>query len=260
MLTRFALAALFFLSALASGEAAASPITKTLTINVYQVCMTDGSNCAATGPGDPSQEFFAASTAKIWMQAGISVLYNFVGEIHNSLFTNIDDGVAGRTFDDLAHLGANYQSTTLVDMFLVHTVVGAYGEGWLGLGGLVMAMDTILGYAPGGRIDTMAHELGHNLGLVPPTDPNFDGSFHSTDPNQLMASGGIRHIPLTLGDINPDGLGYDQLSENQINVARQSSLLRDVDVAAVPEPASLALMFASLASLLLLVRRRRDLA
>lgn len=257
MITRSILAALLLLSALASTEALASPITKTLTVNVYQVCMTDGSDCAATGPGDPSQEFFAASTAKIWAQAGISVFYNLVGTINNSLFANIDDGVAGRTFDDLAHVGGNYLSSTMVDMFLVHTIAGAYGEGWIGAGGLAVAMDTILAFAPGGRIDTMAHELGHNLGLDVAPDPNADGNGHSNDPNQLMASGGIRNIPLTLSDINPDGLGYDQLSENQIEVARRSSLLRDIDVAAVPEPAPFAISFVGLMLLLVFRQARR---
>jgi hypothetical protein len=91
----------------------------------------------------------------------------------------------------------------------------------------------------------MAHELGHNFGLDPVTDPQYAGSTdpgHSNDPNQLMASGSIRNVPLTLADINPDGLGYDQLSQFQIDFARMSSLLHDVTVSAVPEPGSLSLL------------------
>ena len=53
-------------------------------------------------------------------------------------------------------------------MFLVHTIAGAYGEGWFAWGGIGIAMDTVMAYNGGlGRIDTIAHELGHNLGLVP---------------------------------------------------------------------------------------------
>ena len=56
-------------------------------------------------------------------------------------------------------------------MFLVHNLDfnAAYGEGWLGFGGLVMNMDLVMAFNGGaGRIDTIAHELGHNLGLVQP--------------------------------------------------------------------------------------------
>lgn len=251
MLAAFALSAL-----LLPGLASALPITKTLTLNVYQVCQTDGSNCASTGPvGDT---FFEVATNKIWAQAGISVGFSFAGQILNSLFTQIDDGVEGRRFSDIAASTGNFQSSTVVDMFLVHRVNGgdAYGEAWQDAGGLVMGMDDIMSFGTGGRIDTMAHELGHNLGLVPTTDPQYAGTgdpSHSNDGNQLMASGAIRQVPSTLADINPSGLGYDQLSAFQIDVARQSSLLSPV-----PEPEGYALLLAGLAFVTCLSRRSRQ--
>lgn len=237
------------------GAANASPIIdKGLTINVYQLCDDAGANCAALGPA--GDNFYAAETNKIWAQAGISVSYNFMGTINNSLYLNIDDSAAN-SFFNLASLTGNLQSSTIVDMFLVHTVVDAYGEGWSGAGGLVMGMDDILGYpGPRGRIDTMAHELGHNLGLDPVSDPQYAGPTdpgHSNDPNQLMASGSIRNVPLTLDDINPDGLGYDQLSPFQIAIARESSLLQDLP-GAIPEPEMLSLMLGGLGMIAL--RRR----
>jgi len=254
-------AALMFASAFSAQSASAAVvIDKTITLNVYQVCDNGGANCAALG-ATPGDNFFSAATNKIWNQAGIRVLYNFVGQLNNSNFLNIDDNVAGRTFADLAGTTGNLQSTTVVDMFLVHTVAGAYGEGWSDAGGLVMGMDDILGFAPGGRIDTMAHELGHNLGLDPLSDPQYAGAAdpgHSNDPNQLMASGTIRNIPLTTSDISPNGLGYDQLSQYQINYARNSSLLRDL-VSSVPEPGTWALMIMGFGLVGATLRRRRTL-
>jgi len=235
-----------------SCTALASTIDRTLTLNVYQVCDNSGGDCASLGPaGDP---FFAAATDKIWAQAGIGVNFDFAGQIDNSTWLNIDDSVTGDTFADIANSTGHLASTTVVDVFLVHTLDNqtAYGEGWWGAGGLVMGMDTIMGYASGGRIDTMAHELGHNLGLDPTDDTEYANGGHSNNPYELMASGSIRYVPLTVADINPDGSHLDQLSLYQIDYARQSSLLSD----SVPEPASFALMAGGMLCVWILRRRR----
>lgn len=231
----------------------AAPVTKTVEINIYQLCNDAALTvCASSGPAGNS--YFADSTNKIWAQAGISVTFNFVSKIFSSAFYDINDGVAGDGFNDLhAAYGTHGPSATIVDMFLVNTVAGAYGEGWLGFGGMVMGMSDIMAYNGGlGRIDTFAHELGHNLGLEPDSLGGSQG--HSLDPFALMASGGIRHVPTTLADINPDGLGYDQLNAGEIALARTSSLLRDVRNE-VPEPTSLAL--GAMGLLLLSASRRR---
>lgn len=230
----------------------ALPITKTLTLQVYQVCDDAGSNCASTGPAGDT--FFSMATNTIWAQAGISVLYNFVGQINSTKFSFIDDNVTGQKFQDLA-AGYHFQSTTVVDMFLVHSVAGAYGEGWDGRGGFVMGMDAILAYAAGGRIDTMAHELGHNFGLVDPLDPHYSATdpSHSNNPNDLMAGGAIRNVPLTVADINPNGSGYDLVTAYQVAFARKSSLLHDV---VAPEPGTFVLMAVGVLGLGIFRRRR----
>lgn len=217
--------------------ASASPITKYLTIQVYQVCDNSGLNCASTGPVlDP---YFTAETDKIWAQAGIGVGFNFAGTLNSTLFSTIDDTTgSGHTFGDLQNLYGG-PSTITVDMFLVRNIDSntVYGEGWMGLGGLVMNMDLVMAYNGGlGRIDTIAHELGHNLGLVP-TSLGGDAGGHSASPNYLMASGSWRNVPTTSTDICPSGACLDLLPTDQIAYARQSSLLQDV----VPEPASIAL-------------------
>jgi PEP-CTERM motif len=234
------------LACLFSGVVSAASIT----LQVYQVCDDAGANCASTGPG--GDVFFSAATNKIWAQAGITVDYHFAGQLNSTNFSAIDDNVLGRRFYDLAATTADFQSATVADVFLVHTIAGAYGEGWFGSGGFVLGMDTIMAYAAGGRIDTMGHELGHNLGLDNAADPDYDSANHdghSGNLNQLMASGGIRHVPTTIGDINPDGFGYDQLTAYQIGISLQSSLL--TPDSAVPEPGGMVLFGSGLLAIVL---------
>ena len=233
------------------GTASAIPVTKTLTIQVFQVCDDAGNNCASLGPAGDA--YFATEVNKIWNQAGISVGFNFVQTIDSTAFSSIDDHVTSDGFGDLAALyGTHGPSSTIVDMFLVHTVAGAYGESWFGSGGLIIAMDTVMGFNNGiSRIDTIAHELGHNFGLVPDSLGGVD-SHHSTIASELMASGGNRSVPTTTADIYPDGLGLDQLPADQIAYARLSTLLQDVTV---PEPGSYALLTIGLIALIMLRRR-----
>ncbi|MGZ8248052.1 M12 family metallo-peptidase [Methylomagnum sp.] len=206
------------LSLMGLGEAMAMPITKALTVNVVTVCADNGSTCASQGPA--GDLFFAAEVNKIWAQAGIHFDFVLQPNLNNSNFLVINDSNVGHRFADLSA-----PSATSVTMWLTHYVTGAYGEGWLGAGGLVIAMQTVMDAM---RLDTIAHELGHNLGL------NHDDTNYSF----LMASGGVRNTPNSLANIAPDGLGYDLLSPTQIAIAQQSGLLHDV--ASVPEPASLA--------------------
>jgi len=257
MKTSLTLACLALMPAMAT----ALPVTKTLDISVYQLCNTGGA-CASTGPA--GNAYYAIETNKIWAQAGIGVTFSFVSTIVSDAFYDISD-TAGDTFDDLYNsvfpgLAGNNHST--VDMFLVNSYDGAYGVGYSGAGGLIMSMADILDFDCGGaagctgRIDTLAHELGHNFGLVPEDFADYAGSAdpgHSNNPNNLMAGGGDRNVPTTLADISPDGLGLDQLPQTHIDFARRSSLLRDVN--AVPEPGSLPLVGLALAGIVVTGRR-----
>jgi hypothetical protein len=234
---------------------AQAQITKMLNVNVWQVCDNAGANCARTTPttgNSTGDTYFGLAANAIFAQAGIGVTFNFVGTKNNSSFLNNGD------FSSIVASGNHFQSTTQMEMFLVNTLDnGSFGTGWLGLGGLVIAMNPVLAFnSNNGRLDTVAHEMGHNLGLVANTDPDSDGAGHSTNPNHLMASGGIRRVPTSRNDIFPAGLRYDQISALQISQARQSRLLRDVPTVVVPEPATVVLMAGGMLVLGVIGRRR----
>ena len=232
---------------------AASPIGKILTVQVFVLCNDAGLNCASRGPA--GDDYFAIEVNKIWAQAGIGVGFSFVQNINSTAFSFLDDSVLGDGFDNLsASYGAMGPNATTVDLFLVPSVVGAYGEGYLGQGGIVMGMDDVMAFNNGlGRIDTAAHELGHNFGLVPGA-LGGDAGAHSANANYLMAGGGGRNVPLTSADINPGGLGWDILPADQIALARQSSLLSDA--ASTPEPGSRALTLSG-AFAVVIIRRKQ---
>lgn len=226
-----------------AGSSWAMPITKQLNVTVFQICDNGGNNCASTGPAGNS--YFEAETDKIWAQAGIDINFIFGGQINNSGWLNGTSGIDTFTAGPLAGPGTT--------MYLANTLTpGLFGNAWLSGGGLAINMSAVTSFNGGiGRLDTIAHEIGHNLGL----DPDF-GSAHSNDPDYLMASGGIRNIPTSTGQICPDGPCYDFLPQRHIDVARSSSLLVDFTPGAVPEPGSLALVSMAMFGLVASQRRR----
>jgi hypothetical protein len=221
----------------------AMPITKQLVVKVVTVCNTAGTTCASHGPAaDP---FYEAEADKIWAQAGIDIKFVDIGTkiLDSGKFTGAS-GVGDFT-GALAGPGTT--------MYLVGDLVCGgctlFGEAYLNAGGLVINMGAVTAFNLGiGRLDTIAHELGHNLAI----------GHTEADNHFLMHSGSTRFIPSSLGEICPDGPCYDLLPADQIALARRSSLLIDFvpDPGKTPEPGALALVALALMSAGVARRRR----
>jgi hypothetical protein len=221
-------------------DAEALPV-KYLNVQPIQVCDDGGANCANT-----ALQLFLAETDKIWAQADIDVVFLPWMQVNSSAQLNEDN------FDQLG-LNAN---PDVVNMWFIESLASCGGESgpFYGCGspsGRVAITDDVFTFNAGvGRLDTIAHELGHVLALD-------HGTFGAGGPDNLMTAGGARSVPGSINDIFPDGADLDKLTAEQITAARQSgAFLLDIALAAIPEPATTALLLAGLAGLVLARKRR----
>ncbi|MEW6157026.1 MAG: hypothetical protein AB1813_06310 [Verrucomicrobiota bacterium] len=222
-------------------------IDKRVTIQPIVVCADDGSQCS-------SFNLFEEATDKIWAQAGIDV--DFVDTInyyHETTFLTVTTSpFAGNSFANLVGTPGHGQnaSATVLNLWFVGNILTYAGFGLIGGNGMALDASGLT------RIDAVAHELGHNLGL----DHNTYGAGAAAN---LMSSPAT--APSSVDNIYPDGGLLSTLNSSQIAVARASAFAISLPeneqyyYTPVPEPrAATALTALALCAWALLRNRRRN--
>jgi hypothetical protein len=177
-------------------------ITHQVVINPVQVCDDFGVNC-----GNPNRLLFLDEADKIWRQAGIDLKFLDWKLMLDSDFIN------DVTVGSIASAPGNQEiGGDVINMWFVNSTDGG-AFGWAG-GGETLIGNNVFSYASNaGRRDTMAHEVGHVLGL-----PHLA----EADPLNLMTDGGDRNAATSLDQITPTGAMKSQLTAAQIATARSN--------------------------------------
>ena len=205
-----------------------------LRIQPIQVCKDDGSNCAQVN-------LFADITAKILEQANLKVSFLPTNRLNESRFLSINDradrGNADYEFYELTRTGEDgafgrhpdsSDDSGPINVWFVDTIEALngftqFGLAWVDANGVIISKDT-LEFGDNGRTDTVAHEIGHNLGLR-----------HSTlgagGANNILTDGDRRNIPDSVDDIGEDGAGLSTFTDAQIAAIKRSPFVTSAEAA-----------------------------
>jgi|GEM_PF-3427426 len=192
--------------------AAAAPALaqqKLITVQPIAVCNTDGSNCPnAAGLIATSKPYVDA----IYAQAQTAISFLPVAQYKDSSFSSVTVDPNGltdqsrRLMRDPGHLQS--PDPQVLNMFFVQDLKSSGGGTPLAYS-FINGNGMIIGPTP--RVDTIAHELGHNLGLDHTT-------LGAGGPSNLMTDGISRSIPASIADITTGKT--DQLTPAQIAQVR----------------------------------------
>jgi hypothetical protein len=200
---------LLLLSA-ALSAALALPIDRYLTIQPIAVCSDAGTDCA---DADGMIERSRAVTQAVYDQAGTSIVYlptRFYNETDYLTITLNPTGLTDEARQLLRTPGhLQSENPTTLNMYFVDRLQDQAGQAnALGFG-FINGNGIIVGEAA--LIDTIAHEIGHNLGL----DHNTLGAGGAAN----IMTGVGRRSPTSLADIS-GGLS-DQFTAQQIAKVRE---------------------------------------
>ncbi|GAB5403068.1 MAG: hypothetical protein Aurels2KO_12990 [Aureliella sp.] len=283
-----------------SVDLVADPIYN-LNVQIVQVCDDDGNSCTSLGPsgGADNSYLYTSQVNTIWAQAGIQVTYlptvkwhNTAAQrltlaerssIYNNTFaTNTGDPIPALAMDAVQiffvkdHSGTGYDGSA--DSGWVGNPLGNPNNSARNAGNAQLYIDgtyssngrSIManeGFASDSLSGTLAHEIGHLLGLRhvenvndgdgagTVQDPDF--SLADTSPNLMWGAGEgpAYNNSLTLGE------NYE-LNAEQIAAAIYNGTRLDPDgngvgvLQAVPEPSSLAILLCT--GLWVTLRRHRS--
>jgi hypothetical protein len=194
---------------------AQAQVDRWFTVQPIQVCDDVG--------GSPAPiPMFQAETEKIFAQAGVAPIWLPTTQLNDSSLLSVPS-VANI---DLPGNGQHADPLT-INMWFVEDMPYAagwtlYGEAWNGANGVAINGTAVDNFNGGvGRIDTIAHELTHNMGLG-------HSNFGAGGANNLVTAGSARDVPDGIGHITPDGDDLSQLTAAQITELRSSPFLGTV--------------------------------